>query len=158
MTKRFGIWHAVPKVMKPSPNSSMATTQMLCTSSTSIQSPNSKNSTSNFSFKEAIIPGLNLLIDQYTKKPTGTSITIQKSSNNHIAAIPYQMSTYAPLVDYVQHLVLPEWQAEISFIFEQERALVKRRQELMASYKDALRESLPPLIEQFKDENPELFI
>jgi hypothetical protein len=104
------------------------------------------------------MPGLNLLINQYTGKSTNTAISIQKSNNNWIANVPYHMSNYGPLVGYVQHLVLPEWQAEISSIFEQERTLVKRRQELMASYKDKLRESLPPLIEQFKNENPELFI
>lgn len=104
------------------------------------------------------MPGLNLLIDQYTTKSKDCTISIQKSSNNHIIAIPFQMPNYTPLVDYVQHLVLPEWQAEITSIFEQERALVKRRQELMAHYKDILREQLPPLIDQFKIENPELFI
>ena len=104
------------------------------------------------------MPGLNLLIDQYTTKSNEATISIQKSSNNHIATIPYQMSNYSPLISYVRHLVRPEWQAEISSIFEQERALVKRRQELMASYKDILREELPPLIEHFQKENPELFI
>lgn len=103
--------------------------------------------------------GINLVIDQYVKRQSSLgSISLCKSNANHIATIPYHMESYTPLLDHLSSLVLPEWQAEITSILQEERDLIKRRQSLMASYKEQLATLLPPLIDQFKTDHPEYFI
>ena len=105
---------------------------------------------------------INLVINQYVSKNHRShgTISLQKSNSNsnYVAAIPYHMQSYTPLIDYLSPLVLPEWQAEMERLFAEERAATIRRQEAMISYKKQLAELLPPLIEQFKIEHPEEFI
>ena len=103
---------------------------------------------------------INLVIDQYMKgHPNTRTISLSKGSNHPTSVIvPYTLASYGPLLDYCSHLVKPEWQQAIAEIFEQERALIQRRQQLMAQYKQELQQTLPPLIEQFRIDHPEYFI
>lgn len=101
--------------------------------------------------------GINLILsDQLDRQKPLLRIT--KSGTNQICPIPYHMDSYTPLTDSLQNLIPEEWQTTIENLRNEERALIKKRQLLMAEYKLALIPLVTLAIESYKKENPEMFI
>lgn len=102
--------------------------------------------------------GINLIIDAY--KGGGNNGLILKKSNtvNRVTVIPYEMVSYQSLIDHCEQFVPDEWRNTIQDLYHQERAIIQKRQKLIAEYKVKLCPILDAEIAQFPSTHPEYFI
>lgn len=102
--------------------------------------------------------GINLIIDSY-KELSNNKLVLKKSNTaNRVTIIPYEMTSYQPLIDHCEQFVPDEWRNTIQNLYQQERELIRTRQKLIAAYKLTLQPILDAEIALFPSTHPEFFI
>lgn len=86
-------------------------------------------------------------------------LLMQKSNGPAgIIEVPYHMEDYSTLISECTKHIPTEWQQTIDSLYQQERQLIKYRQQLMAQYRKEILNIVQPVIINFKLDNPEYFI
>lgn len=102
--------------------------------------------------------GINLVIESYCNDTRGRLCFRNSNGPNKITEIPGQLSNNTFLLKHCNKLILPEWQEAILDLYNQERACINKRKELMKYYKEQLKDPLDETISKFQIEHPEYFI
>jgi hypothetical protein len=103
--------------------------------------------------------GLNLIINSCQQKGQPAELIATRSNGPaKILEFPFHLTDYSPILSICNDLIPSEWNTRIQEFRSQEIALVKARQEYIAQCKLEYVQILKPVLETFKQENPELFI